>query len=71
MDGIQLPSKRFAANYFSILTFNLRDLVPFIQFKKREKHLWRSVIFGLLKVTSSTGVFNVFKTVNGTKLRKT
>ena len=34
-----------------------------LQFKKREKHLWRSVIFGLLKVTSSTGVFNVFKTV--------
>ena len=22
-----------------------RDLVPFVQFKKREKHLWRSVIF--------------------------
>ena len=23
----------------------LRDLVPFVQFKKREKHLWRSVTF--------------------------
>ena len=23
----------------------LRDLVPFVQFKKREKHPWRSVIF--------------------------
>ena len=23
----------------------LRDLVPFAQFKKREKHPWRSVIF--------------------------
>ena len=23
----------------------LRDLVPFLQFKKREKHLWRSVTF--------------------------
>ena len=23
----------------------LRDLVPFIQFKKREKHPWRSVPF--------------------------
>ena len=23
----------------------LRDLVPFVQFKKREKHLWRSVNF--------------------------
>ena len=24
----------------------LRDLVPFAQFKKREKHPWRSVTFG-------------------------
>ena len=23
----------------------LRDLVPFVQFRKREKHLWRSVTF--------------------------
>ena len=23
----------------------LRDLVPFVQFKKREKHPWKSVIF--------------------------
>ena len=23
----------------------LRDLVPFVQFKKREKHAWRSVTF--------------------------
>ena len=23
----------------------LRNLVPFVQFKKREKHLWRSVTF--------------------------
>ena len=23
----------------------LRDLVPFVQFKKREKHTWRSVNF--------------------------
>ena len=23
----------------------LRDLVPFVQFKKREKHSWRSVTF--------------------------
>ena len=27
----------------------LHDLVPFVQFKKREKHQWRSVTFG--KVT--------------------
>ena len=23
----------------------LGDLIPFVQFKKREKHLWRSVTF--------------------------
>ena len=37
-----------ACNYFSLI-FSiwdaLRDLVPFVQFKKREKHLWRSVTF--------------------------
>ena len=24
---------------------DLRDLVPFVQFKKREKHPWRNVTF--------------------------
>ena len=42
----------------------LHDLVPFIQFKKREKHPWRSVTFskvaGLLKKHSSMVVFHVF-----------
>ena len=28
----------------------LRDLVPYVQFKKREKHSWRSVTFS--KVTA-------------------
>ena len=28
----------------------LRDLVPFVQFKKREKHPWRSVNFSKSKV---------------------
>ena len=30
----------------------LRDLVPFVQFKKREKHPWRSVTFS--KVAGSS-----------------
>ena len=30
---------------FSIVCDALRDLVPFVQFKKREKHPWRSVNF--------------------------
>ena len=36
----------------------LRDLVPFVQFKKREKHPWRGVTFR--KVNSSMGAFYVF-----------
>ena len=36
----------------------LRDVVPFVQFKKREKHLWRSVNFSVsLKLTLLHGCF--------------
>ena len=55
----------------------LRDMVPFVQFKKREKHPWRSVIFSkvasfspatLLKVTHFHGCFSSFlNCTNGTK----
>ena len=38
----------------------LRDLVPFVQFKKRKKHPWRSVALLKLQVLSSLGVFHVF-----------
>ena len=41
----------------------LQNLVPFIQFNKRETHPWRSVTFAKvtgLKVTSSMDVFHVF-----------
>ena len=34
----------------------LRDLVPILQFKKREKHPWRSVTFS--KVTLLHGSFS-------------
>ena len=37
---------------------HLRDLVTFVQFKKLEKHPWRSDTF-----SSSIGVFHVFKIV--------
>ena len=30
---------------FGVTCGVLRDLVPFVQFKKREKHPWRSVTF--------------------------
>ena len=43
----------------------LSDLVPFLQFKKREKHPWKSVTLlklqaTLLKVCSSMGIFHIF-----------
>ena len=46
----------------------LRDFVQFVQFKKREKHPWKSVNFsklgGLsLKQHSLMGVFHIFKIV--------
>ena len=52
----------------------LRDLVPFAQFKNREKHLWRSVTFskvaGLLKETLLHGCFSRFlNCTHGTKSR--
>ena len=37
----------------------LRDLVPLVQFKKREKHQSGCVVFSTLH--SSMGVFHVFK----------
>ena len=42
----------------------LRDLVAFVQFKKREKHRWRSINFSkvaaLLKLTLLHGCFSCF-----------
>ena len=49
----------------------LRDLVPFVQFKKREKYLWRSVTFSLLKITLLHECFLCFvNCTNGIKSRK-
>ena len=52
----------------------LRNLVPLVQFKKREKHPWRSVnlsrVAGLLKLTLLHGCFLRFlNCTNGTKSR--
>ena len=35
----------------------LRGLVPFVQFKKREKHTWRSVNFSKIAVWKKTNKF--------------
>ena len=42
---------------------SLCDLVPFVQFKKREKYPWRSVTFTktLLKITLLQVSFTIFK----------
>ena len=53
----------------------LRDLVPCAQFKKREKHSWRSVTVSsacnFTKVTLLHGCFSRFlNCTNGTKSRK-
>ena len=54
----------------------MHDLVPFVQFKKSEKHLWASVTFrlppaALLKVTLLHMCFSCFlNCTNGTKSRK-
>ena len=55
----------------------MRDLVPFVQFKKREKRPWRNVTFSkvepatLLIVTLLHWRFSRFlNCTNGTKLRK-
>ena len=60
---------------FKVTCDALRDLVPFVQFKKREKHPWRRVTFSkvetLLKVTLLHGCFSRFSNcANGTKSRK-
>ena len=36
---------KFMQYYKNIICDALRDLVPFVQFKKRKKHPWRSVTF--------------------------
>ena len=41
----ELMGKSHSLFFLQKLHLTLRDLVPFVQFKKREKHPWRSVNF--------------------------
>ena len=54
------PDKDNKNIYFALL-----DLVPFVQFKNREKHPWRNVTISanLLKVSLLHGCFHIFKIV--------
>ena len=48
----------------------LRDLVPFMQFKKREKYTWRSVTFKLQTKTPSRVFLGFLNCTHGTKSLK-
>ena len=67
---MQVPISNLSSNE---LIYDVQsDLVPFAQFKKREKHPWMSVTFRLLACnftksnTPPLGVFTFFKLCNGT-----
>ena len=54
----ELRRKRKGTYDFLLFKYNaLRDLVSFAQFKKREKHPWRSATFSQVE---GMGVFHVF-----------
>ena len=65
--------KKIFTNIFDVISDALRDLVPFVRFKKREKHPRSSVTFSKvagLKVTLLSGCFSRFLICkNGTKSR--
>ena len=66
---MQVPISNLSSNKL-IYDFQ-SDLVPFAQFKKREKHPWTSVTFRLLacnftKSNTLPWVFSRFKLYNGT-----
>ena len=53
----------------NIICDALRDLVPFVQFKKREKYPWISVTFSAKSNTHSCVFSRFLNCTNGTKLR--
>ena len=54
-------------NQHAITCDALRDLAPFIQFKKREKHPWRRVTFskvaGFTKSRNASQMLNITKNI--------
>ena len=75
-NGLKLTIYSKKAQY---ICGSMRNLVPFVQSKKREKHPWRSANFSkvagfkpanLLKLTLLQGCFSCFSNcTNGTKSR--
>ena len=69
---ILVKLQALACNFTKINTGALRDLVPFVKFKKREKHPYRSINFSkvAVKLTLLHGCFSRFlNCANGTKSR--
>ena len=73
-----MPSSKFMKRMHNYQGCDaLQDLIPFVQFKKREKHPWRNVTFcNFNKSNTPPWLFftllNTFlNCINGTKLRKT
>ena len=54
-----MPASKVQVNKLVSICDALSDLVPFAQFKKREKHPWRNVI--RRGVNNSHPFFHVFK----------
>ena len=54
-----MPARKVQVSRLVSICNTLRNLAPFLQFKKREKHPWECYY----KKNSSMGVFQVFKTV--------
>ena len=58
IEYIRNPLKKFTCDV-------LRDVVPFVQFKKREKHPWGSVTFSTKSNTPPWVFFMFFKLCKG------
>ena len=55
-------------NFLVTICGVLRDLVPFVQFKKREKHPWRSVNFSKIAGYASHIVFKPYHIISYTSV---
>ena len=62
---LNITKEMISVQYGNYICDALRDLLPFVQFRKREKHPWRSVTFSKvagfsLKVPLLHGYFSYF-----------
>ena len=55
MEGLSIINPMF------VICGTLRNLVPFVQFKKREKHQWKSITFITKSNTPPWVIFTFFE----------